>query len=309
MGGSKSTTTQTTAYDPAYMARANANIDKANAIADTPFTPYSGERVAGFTQPQQQSFGYLTNVANDPTTSNAYQASLNTTGGLLNYTPQQVQAGQLSNTDLTPYYNPYQKDVIDASIAQNQYARDQQAVADNASATAANAFGGSRQGVQRAETTAGYDRNNQQNLAQLNSQNFAQAQQAALADINNRLQAGTTNAANSIAGAGVRLNAANSNAALGQGLLNSQIQQGGILYGIGAQQQSQQQALDDAAYQEFLRQIQYPIDMQNIRNTAFGAYPVQASTTNTTQKSGDIFGGILGALSGGAKVGSSLYGG
>lgn len=355
MGGGSQTSTQKTEYDPAYMAKVNQNYDRALNIADAPFQPYTGQRVATFSPTQQQGQAGLLSAANDPTATNTLNGAKGILGnavgannGILNFQPRTVTANpitastydpaQLADVDLSKYMNPFQKQVIDASVAQNQYARDQQGVADNAAATAAHAFGGSRQGVQRAETTAAYDRNNQQNIAALNSANFGQAQQAALADVASRNQGGIfnagqrqnagifnagqdfnaqqTNASNDIAGAGLRLNASGQAGNLSSLLasmsdqeLHQALTRAGIIEGVGAEQTGQQQAQNDAAYEEFMRQLQYPYQTQNLTNAALGAYPVQATTTNTTKTKGDVLGGILGAIAGGAKVGSQFYGG
>lgn len=306
MSGSK--TEQKTTTDPALLALYQKNDAKANQVADSiQYSPYSGERVAGFSPTQMAGQAGILGAVNDPTGTNALRASQSTTGGLLNYQPQQVSAGQLSNTDLAPYMDPFQKNVIDASIAQNGYARDLQGVKDNATATAAHAFGGSRQAVQNANTTGVYDRNNQQNLADLNSANFTQARSGAQFDISNRLGADQFNTNAGLTGANLRLNAAGQNGILGDALLADQVKRQGLVYGVGQQQQQQQQSQDDAAYEEFLRQLNTPIIAQQIRNQSLGMIPLQQTQT-TTQK-GDLFGGILGAIAGGAQVGQKFYGG
>lgn len=309
MSGGKQTTESKTTVDPQLLALYTKNDARANEVADSiQYSPYGGERVAGFNPTQISAQGGLLAAADDPTGTNAIRQSQQAVGGLLDYQPQQISAGQLSDTDLSKYYNPFQKDVIDASIAQNQFARDQQGVADNASATAAHAFGGSRQAVQRANTTGAYDRNNQQNLADLNAANFVQARQGAQFDITNRLGADQFNANTGLLGANFRLNAAGANANLGQSYFADQIGRQGILAGVGQQQQSQQQAYDDAAYEEFLRQLNTPLIAQSIRNQSLGMIPMQQTNSSTTTKSGDLFGGILGAISGGAQLGAKLYG-
>lgn len=327
MSGGKQTTETKTATDPALLALYTKNDAKANEVADSiQYSPYSGERVAGLTPTQIAGQGGILSAVNDPTGTNALRASQQTTGGLLDYrpptitAPNTVTAGQLSNTDLAPYMNPFQKQVIDASIAQNEFARDQQGAADNATATAAHAFGGTRQAVQRANTTGAYDRNDQQNLADLNNQNFTQARSGAQFDIGNRFaadqfnatggyNANVANAANDITGANFRLNAANSNGILGDALLTDQVKRQGLVYGVGQQQQQQQQAQDDAAYEEFLRQLNTPLIAQQVRNQSLGMIPMQSTTTSNTTQKGDLFGGILGAIAGGAQVGQKLYGG
>lgn len=354
MGGSK--TTQTNTVDPKLMALYNQNYAQANQVANQPFTPYTGERIAPFSATQQQGQAGILAAANDPTATNTLNSAVSGVNGLLGFQPQQVSASpysantisaptpytaaQLAGTDLTPYYNPFQSQVIDASISQNQHARDMQGVSDNAAATAAGAFGGSRQGVQRAETTAGYDRNNQQNLAALNSANFTQAQNAAGADVGARnaanqfnstmafntgqfnanaqnnagqfnsaqnLQAQTTNAGNDITGAGLRLNASGILGNLSSQQLQQALQRSGAIEAVGANQTAMQQAQDQAAYEEFMRQLQYPYEQQQLRNQALGMMPLQQ--TQTTSQKGDVLGGILGTLAGGAKIGASMYGG
>lgn len=326
-GGGSQKTESTNTVDPALLAKYNQNYDRASQVADNfQFTPYSGERVASFNPTQLAGQAGLLSAANDPTATNTLNNAASGIGGLLSYRPPSiaapatVNAGQLSNTDLSPYMNPFTKNVIDQTIGQQQYARDQQGVRDNASATAAHAFGGSRQGVQRALTTEGYDRNTGGLIAGLNSDNFAQAQAAATGDINRRLgadqynatggyNAGVANAGNDIAGAGLRLNAGNSLANISDQQLRDAITRMGIVSGVGDQQQGQQQAQDDAAYEEFIRQITAPIQSQDIRNAALGMIPLQQTQTQTTTRKGDVLGGILGAIAGGAKIGSQFYGG
>ena len=98
--------------------------------------------------------------------------------------------GQVTSAGVTaamdPYMSPYQQQVIDASMAsyQNQRAQGRQSIAD--AAIQAGAFGGGREGVQRgvydAQTTLGAT----QMEADLRAQNFAQAQAAAQAGMQNQ---------------------------------------------------------------------------------------------------------------------------
>ena len=98
--------------------------------------------------------------------------------------------GQVTSAGVTaamdPYMSPYQQQVIDASMAsyQNQRAQGRQSIAD--AAIQAGAFGGGREGVQRgvydAQTTLGAT----QMEADLRAQNFAQAQAAQQAGIQNQ---------------------------------------------------------------------------------------------------------------------------
>src|SRR5258706_9986077 len=109
-------------------------------------------------------------AASDPTATNAISRAQNSIGGLMDYRPPavtapsnvmptNVTAGQLAGTDLSPYFNPYTDDVINSALADLERARGRQQVTDNASATAAHAFGGTRQSVFNANTSNDYLRN------------------------------------------------------------------------------------------------------------------------------------------------------
>jgi hypothetical protein len=341
MGGSSSRTESSTKVDPALMALYNQNYARANQVADLPFQPYTGERLAGFNTNQTAGFNALLAAAADPTATIAISQAQNTVGSLLNYraptiaapqavAPVNISAGQLSATDISPYLNPYTSNVIDATLGDLAHAREVQGVADNAAATAAHAFGGTRQAVLDANTTNDYLRNVASTTAGLRQAGYQNAQQAALSDIANRFaadqynttnrlnadqfnatgayNANVANAANDLAGAGLRMNAANQYSGLGNDYVNQLIRQGGLYSAVGAQQQALQQTQDDAAYEEFMRQLNYPYQQQQLRNQALGMMPMQQTTSQTTTKQGDVLGGILGTLAGGAQLGAKLYG-
>ncbi len=175
-----------------------------------------------------------------------------------------------------------------------------QRVSDNQSATGAEAFGGARQGVADSLTNDAYFRNAGSTLANLNLGNFNNAQGMATSDLNRMLSAATSNQNAGIAGAGLRLNAdtANQNAGIaGAGLrlnagaqlsamsdqeLQQALSRAGAVNQAGTQQRSIQQQLVDAAYQEFLRQLQYPIQGQDLINRAMGLLPGGISEQGTS---------------------------
>lgn len=130
--------------------------------------------------------------------------------GASTYTPDQVTAGSLATTDLTPYLNPYDAQVRDATMAQLEQQRQVAAANTKSAAGVAGAFGGDRDYVQRGVTDIGYDQTAASTLAGLNSAGFDKATGLAGIDIGNKLTADTTNAANGLAGANLRLSAANS---------------------------------------------------------------------------------------------------
>jgi hypothetical protein len=133
------------------------------------------------------------------------------------------------------------------------------------------------------------------NDAALRQAGYQNAQQAALADIGNRMSAdqfnatgaynaSVANAGNDLAGMGLRMNAANQYAGLGRDYINQLSQQGQLHSLVGTQQQALQQAQDDAAYEEFMRQLNYPYQQQQLRNQALGMMPMQQTQSTTTSQ-------------------------
>ena len=139
------------------------------------------------------------------------------------------------------YMSPYQQDVIDTTLAEFDVQRQRglQSLADRA--IAAGAFGGGREGVERAVFQSESDRNRAALQAQLLSGGFGQAQQLAAADFARR-QALSSQQQNL--------------AQLAPQLAGQQI---AGLSTLGAQQQAQAQAGLTAQQQLAQQQLQQPL--------------------------------------------------
>jgi hypothetical protein len=87
---------------------------------------------------------------------------------------------EYSTNMVQKYMNPYQQEVINATMSDLERQRQQQQIADLNAATRARAFGGSRQGVAEALTNEAAQRTAASTLANLRSQGFTQAQGVAL---------------------------------------------------------------------------------------------------------------------------------
>jgi len=117
----------------------------------------------------------------------------------------QVAAGQIAGTDLQNYMNPYENQVVQQSLDDLERSRLMAQNVGGAQAGAANAFGGSRQGIAEAETNrafaeqaartaSGLRQTGYQNAQQMAGQDIATGMQASLANQGANLQAGTTSA-------------------------------------------------------------------------------------------------------------------
>ena len=108
------------------------------------------------------------------------QDAISAAGGLGSYAPYlQTAAGLSGPTAYQQFMSPYQQDVINATLGEYdiQAQKGIRGIADQA--YAAGAFGGGREGVQRAEYMAASDRNRAALQANLLQTGFGQAQQAA----------------------------------------------------------------------------------------------------------------------------------
>ena len=124
----------------------------------------------------------------DPLSKQAVQIATGAQG-LGSYQPfLQTAAATTGPQAYEAFMSPYQRDVIGTTLSEfdRQAAMQQQRLADQA--VQAGAFGGGREGVQRAEFQAASDRNRAALQAQLLQQGFGQAQQAAGADFARQMQ-------------------------------------------------------------------------------------------------------------------------
>jgi len=108
------------------------------------------------------------------------QQAMGQAGGLGAYQPYlQTAAGLSGPTAYQQFMSPYQQDVIGTTLKEYDIQSQKSLPALAAQAIAAGAFGGGREGVQRAEYQSASDRNRAALQAQLLQQGFGQAQQLA----------------------------------------------------------------------------------------------------------------------------------
>jgi hypothetical protein len=108
------------------------------------------------------------------------QQAIGAAGGLGAYQPYlQTAAGLSGPTAYQQFMSPYQQDVIDTTLTEFDRRTQMGLPALASQAISAGAFGGGREGVQRAEYLSSADRNRAALQAQLLQQGFGQAQQLA----------------------------------------------------------------------------------------------------------------------------------
>lgn len=142
----------------------------------------AGNQTAIGQQMGQQGASWLNNAA----------GGFNAASGM---TPSDVTVGQLSNTSLQPYMNPFQQDVINTTMDElnRQEVLGRQRIGDEAMAS--RAWGGDRQAIEQSENRRNFNQQRMGILSQLNQANFNNAQGMATADINRRFDADRSNQA------------------------------------------------------------------------------------------------------------------
>ena len=194
---------------------------------------------------------------------NVNQASAGALQGAIGGTQRAMQAP----LQVGAYANPYTSAVIDRTQQDIERQRQMSMNTLGAQATAAGAFGGSRQGVAEGVMAGEYGRMAGDMAAQQRQANYSQALQAAMADRQARL-----GAASQLGGLGQQA------FQTGQTIQQNQLQQGLL-------QQGMQQALIDAAKGQYAGYTASPMQSLSAPLAALGATPTPQTTTQT-QKPG-----------------------
>ena len=170
------------------------------------------------------------------------------------------------------FQNPFQQQVIDRTMAELDRQADIRRTGADAAAVRSGAFGGSRQGVQRAEAERGLQQVKGDTLSRLLSQGFSSALQAA--QNAGRLSGGLGQAFGTLAGTTGDIGRLQQ--ALGQADI-SQLSQ------LGALRQGQSQAELDAQRQNLLQTAQEPFTRLQLGQNLLQGMP-SASIPSTFQQ-------------------------
>jgi len=249
-----------------------------------------------FTALGERLLPLLSTTAAIPTTTYAQQVAPETqlqqqarglAGGLGDYQQYLQQAEQYTGPQAyQQFMSPYQQEVISTTLSEFDRQRQQALAQQQAQAVAGGAFGGAREGVQRAEYGAQTLQDRSALQAQLLQQGFGQAQQAA----------------------GQAFQQQQGLASLQPQLLGQQI---GAMSALGQQQQAQQQAILDAqaaaakeaAFEPYTR---YGLVGQQLTGLA-GGFPTQVQTYQPTQPASPLQ-TLLGTLTGAGGLAGKVLG-
>lgn len=325
MLGTKNAVSTATQTPPKWVQSGYKEIFKdADRLADRGYKPYQG----GFTGDQQSAFQNLRNLQGS---SNGYfgsaAGSYNTGAGVIGAGSGAFNAGfaplsaansaysgavNPSYNRVNDYMNPYTQNVINATMAnmQETNARQQQDVLGNA--VSQRAMGGNRVGVAQAELARQQALANNQTIAGLWNDNYAQALGAAQAQQGTELQAGQglaglsgayANLGQGLVGAGSAMGQIGAGqAGLGQTASETNLAQTAAQLGAGTQQQQ-------FDYQQYLNKLAFPYQQQSWLSSIYGGVGPNAGGQTVSQiPQGNILSQILGGIVGGASL-FSAHGG
>ena len=286
-GGSNPTSqTNTTNMVAPYAATYAQNLlGQAAAVTDwtqNPFQSYGGEKVAGFSDLQNQSFNASNNMGTAPQLGVASNMAANAGQGAAGYGAMGAQAGMsygMNATDpnaVQAYMNPFLQASLAPQMAMLNEQQGMQQQANQGQAVQAGAFGGSRMGIQNAQQNQA----NQLAMSNLVGQGYNQAFNNANQNMQQAAALGMQGANAGIAGQNAQNTAASNLANIGQaqygqqmGIINQQNQ-------LGAQQQQYQQNLDTSNVNNFNAQLQYPYQQLGFMSNILQGLPISSAQQN-----------------------------
>jgi hypothetical protein len=288
-GGQPANTTSTstnTAELPEWArGYAKDTLAKGAALTDlnqNPYQAYGGNRIAGFSNLQNQSFQGAQDMTVAPQIGQGTAAATGAGLGGLNVAGQ-ANVGGFQN-QVGGYMNPYMNQILAPQLAEANRNYDIGAVRQQQGATQAGAFGGSREAIMAAEN----ERNRNTGLNQIYGQGLNTAYTNAQNQYNQNLQ-------NQLAGYGLMGQSANTLGQLGQNQYQQQMGINALQNQYGGQQQAQQQRGLDTAYQDFLNQKNYPYKQLGFMSDMIRGLPLgQQSTAQVYQPPGSAIGQIAG---------------
>ncbi len=259
----------------------NQILPKAESIGSTPFSAYTGDRVAGLSDLEKQA---QSTIAGYDYGQPAYQQAQSVFSQISGMTPQDYAAMNQQNM------NPYQDQVIGASEAAAARRRAQERIGEEGAITQAGAFGGNRRDVYQGERQAAYEVGQNEVIANLLNQGYTQAQAATMAQLGNRGQAAGNLAATASQAGQDLIGGASAQQQLGQ--LDRMVNQSEL----------------DAAYAEFERGNQYPLQQLQALLAGGSGVPTGIGTTTGTETKGGLGYALEAVGAAGQGIGAAMSG-
>jgi hypothetical protein len=274
-GGSQQTSTTTTRLPAWLEERYRDLLERGEEVADLPYVAYGGPRLAPFSADQEAAFQGIRDA------SGIYGADLDRAREYAGIAaaPMADTVGSFDRAAYDRYADPFNQAVIDATIADIERTGELARRDLDARAGVGGGIGSygpsERATLERAEQWRDQSDATARAVAQLRSQNFAQAQNQFNTEQNRALAARQNDAARAAA-------AANQYVGIGGAGQDYALRDAGARYGIGATQQGQAQRGLDISYADFLEQRGYPKEQASWLSSIYRGYPGGTGTTTQT---------------------------
>ena len=249
-------------------------IKRAESESKREYTPYEGQRLADESTDLLTSRDRVRNIADSgiaglDTAQSGVKAGMGRALQGLGF-----QAGQFDSAAAQQYMSPYMQNVVDVQKAQALLDFDRGQAGRDAQAIQAGAFGGSRQAIAQGLANEDLQRRLGEIQATGQQRSFEQAQQQFERD-----RAARESAERLGITAGESLTSqAGQLAQLGDLARKGDVQAAELLEKIGKDQQAREQAGLDLAYEDFVRQRDFPRESLTFLSSILRGVPVQPST-------------------------------
>jgi hypothetical protein len=259
-GGQKEQQQSTQVTDVPGWARGYAQevLGKGQALSNTPYQPYRGDRQAQFTPLQQQSFSGAHKLAPNAATMAGAGLAGTAAGQALGTSYSPYQTGQFTGDTAANYMNPYTQNVVGAQLREADRHHGTATTQLHADATRAKAVGGGRHAIMQAEAARnhgmlrddivnkGYSQAFDQGRSQFNTEH-------ALGEQSRQYGAGL-----GLQGLQTAITGAQTMGQLGQQAFNQGADTLKLQNQFGTQQQQQVQNILDQRYADFQAQQRHP---------------------------------------------------
>ena len=236
---------------------AQETLEKGKAVTARDYTPYGGQRIAGFSGLQNQAFGSAEQLG--PSAAGQFGMGLAGAAGAraLGSRFNPYQTGQFGE-QAGDYMSPFIQQALQPQMREAVRASEMQRNMEQAQAVSKGAFGGSRQAIIEAER----QRNLGTQLGDIQSRGlqsaFDQARQQFNTEQQLREQSRQFGAGFGMQGLQTALQGAGQLGALGQQQFGQQREAIGLQSQLGGQQQALEQQRLSQQYQDFLNQQRHP---------------------------------------------------
>lgn len=280
MGGGKGSnkTKSTFKLPPEFIKAYSESLGLARQAIQQPYTPYTGQLVAGLTPGQQQGIANIQSAQ----------------GMAMPYIEEGAGYTREAARGITPelydrFYSPYVRDVANATQANLLESAARQRSDLKSNAIGANAFGGDRAGIAAAEQARQQQLAHAQSMANIYNQGYGQAMGLAGSQVQNLGAMG-----NQLAGIGTTAQ-------------TSALQGAQAQLAAGAQEQATNQAQLQALYDQFLQEQSYPFQIaQYFANIAQGLGSTAGGTSTTRAPGPNVGSQILGGIGAAANIAGAL---